>query len=68
MFKVAALVWIMLATTLAGIALMVVLVVPQFAEQAAVLLPAACGAATVLAAPLSYLIARRIAGGTLKSV
>ncbi len=64
MFKIAAIVWIMLAVTLAGIALLIVVTVPSLNDQAATLIPIACGAAAVLAMPLSYLVARRIASAT----
>ncbi|WP_072392726.1 hypothetical protein [Hyphomicrobium sp. CS1GBMeth3] len=60
MFKIAALVWIMLATTLAGIALLVVVTVPSLANEARFLIPVACGGAVVAAMPLSYIIARQI--------
>ncbi len=60
MFKIAAVVWIMLATTLAGIAMLVVVSVPSLADQAATLIPLACGSAVALAVPLSYVVARRI--------
>jgi hypothetical protein len=60
MFKIAALVWIMLATTLAGIGLLVVVTVPSLAAEAQFLIPAVCGSAIVVAMPLSYLVARRI--------
>jgi len=64
MFKIAAIVWIMLAVTLAGIALLIVVTVPSLNDQAATLIPIACGAAAVLAMPLSYLVARRISSAT----
>ncbi len=60
MFKIAAVVWIMLATTLAGIALLVVVTVPSLASQAQFLIPVACGGAIVAAMPLSYIVARQI--------
>jgi hypothetical protein len=60
MLRLAALVWIMLATTLAGIGLLVVVTVPSLAGQARELLPIVCGAAVVAAMPLSYLVAWRI--------
>lgn len=60
MFRIAVLVWIMLATTLAGIALLVVVTVPELNADASRLIPMACGAAVVLAAPISYIIAWRI--------
>ncbi len=62
MFRIAAIVWIMLSVTLAGIALLVVVTVPSLNEQAATLIPIACGVAAVIAIPLSYIVARRIAG------
>jgi len=60
MFKVAAVVWIMLATTLAGVALLVVVTVPKFASDAQFLIPVACGAAVIAALPLSYIVAYAI--------
>ncbi len=60
MFKIAAVVWIMLAVTLAGIALLVIVTIPPLAQQAALLIPVVCGAALLAAMPLSYLVARRI--------
>ncbi len=60
MFKIAAIVWIMLATALAGIALLVVVAVPSLAGQAQFLIPVVCGGAVVAAMPLSYIVARRI--------
>lgn len=61
MFKIAALVWIVLATTLAGVSLLVVVAVPSLAGDAQFLIPVVCGAAFVVALPLSYLVARQIA-------
>jgi uncharacterized Tic20 family protein len=61
MFKIAAVVWIMLAVTLAGIALLVIVTVPALAGQAEFLIPVVCGGALVVAMPLSYLVAWRIA-------
>lgn len=66
MYRIAAIVWIMLGTTLAGIAMMVIVAVPDLADQAMRLIPILCGAAFLVAIPLSYLIAKRIAG-TLSS-
>jgi len=64
MFKIAAVVWIMLAVTLAGISLLVIVTVPALAEQAQFLIPVVCGGAMVAAMPLSYLVARRISAAT----
>jgi uncharacterized Tic20 family protein len=60
MFKIAAIVWIMLSVVLAGIVLLVIVTVPSLAAQAQFLIPVACSAALVLAMPLSYLVARSI--------
>ncbi len=61
MLKVAALLWIVVGTVLAGVALTVILVVPALLDQGAKLIVIACGAAFVLAMPAAYLIARQIA-------
>ncbi|MBR0970988.1 MULTISPECIES: hypothetical protein [Bradyrhizobium] len=63
MFKVSILVWIMLGTTLAGISLIVVLMVPSFASDAIRNIPYAVAVGFALAMPLSYLVARQIGGG-----
>jgi len=63
MFKVSILVWIMLGTTLAGISMIVVLMVPGFAANAIRNIPYAVAAGFALAIPLSYLVARQIGGG-----
>lgn len=62
MAKISAVIWIMLGTVLAGIAVLVVVVVPALADQGASLIPLACGIAFLVAIPLSYLVAREIAG------
>jgi hypothetical protein len=63
MFKVSILVWIMLGTTLAGISMIVVLMVPGLAADAIRNIPYAVAAGFALAIPLSYLVARQIGGG-----
>jgi uncharacterized Tic20 family protein len=60
MFRIAALVWIVLATTLAGISLLVIVTVPPLAGDAQFLIPVVCGAASVVALPLSFLVAWRM--------
>ena len=60
MFKVGILVWIVLATTLAGLAVTVVLVVPSLNAQAMKLIPIAALIGTVVAIPLSLMIAKRL--------
>lgn len=64
MVRLAALLWIILGTTVAGIALIVILTVPQLAENSATLIPIVCGSAFVAAMPLSLLIARHIQRNT----
>jgi hypothetical protein len=65
MFKIAVIVWIMLATVMAGVSLLVVVSVPELSADAARLIPIACGAAALVAIPLSYLIAWRIKAQTV---
>jgi hypothetical protein len=60
MLKLAALVWIVLGTTLAGSLVTVIVTVPSLTAQAMKLIPVAAGAGFVLAIPLAVLIARRI--------
>ncbi|MCB9983130.1 MAG: hypothetical protein H6861_05595 [Rhodospirillales bacterium] len=60
MFRVAMVIWAMAATTLAGIFVLTVLVVPELAAQdAKLILPAALGGA-VVAVPVSYVIAAKL--------
>lgn len=61
MFKIAALIWVILATTLGGVAVIAIVATPQFAERAALLIPSAFIGGVLVAIPLSYLIAKRIA-------
>ncbi|MHB0772715.1 hypothetical protein [Bradyrhizobium sp. 5.13L] len=63
MFKVSILVWIMLGTTLAGISLIVVLMVPSLAADAIKNIPYAVAVGFALAIPLSYVVATQIRGG-----
>lgn len=59
-YRLAAIIWIILGTTLAGTAMIVVVTVPELANQATRFIPLLCGGAFVLAIPLSVLVARRI--------
>jgi hypothetical protein len=61
-YRIAAIIWIVLGTALAGTAMIVVVTVPMFAKQAMLLIPLLCGGAFVLAMPLSVLVARQING------
>ncbi|GLR99191.1 MULTISPECIES: hypothetical protein [Bradyrhizobium] len=63
MFKVSILVWIMLGTTLAGVSLIVVLMVPSLAADAIKNIPYAVAVGFALAMPLSYFVATQIRGG-----
>ena len=66
MLKLAVIVWIMLATTLAGIAVLVLLTLPWLATDPMRMIPVAAAGAAVLAMPLSFLIARRIQAETTR--
>lgn len=61
MIKVAALIWIMLGTTLAGIAVTAVVATPQLAEQSAKLIPIWAAVGFLIAMPISLMIAKKIA-------
>lgn len=67
MTKLAGMIWIMLGTVLAGVAMLVIVTVPQFAEQAMTYIPIACGAAIVLAIPIAWMVARRIESHTRRA-
>jgi preprotein translocase subunit SecF len=60
MFKISILVWMVLGTALAGTAVIAVLAVPGLADQAMKNIPFAVLIGFAAAAPLSYLIARKI--------
>ncbi|MEP9356068.1 hypothetical protein ABLE93_21060 [Xanthobacter sp. KR7-65] len=60
MLKIAILVWLMLATTLAGAAVLAVLAIPSFSGEAMRLIPLAAGGGALVAVPFAFLIARRI--------
>lgn len=64
MTKLAGMIWIMLGTVLAGIAMLVIVTVPQFADQAMTYIPIACGVAIVVAIPVAIILARRIEAQT----
>lgn len=66
MFKIAALVWIMLGTVFAGIGITVLLTVPQLGNDPMKMIPIVCIAAAILAIPFSVMVARRIEATTAK--
>ncbi len=60
MFKIALIVWMIAGTTLAGIAIMVVLTVPSLATKDMQYIPFAAVIGFVIAVPLAYVVAKRI--------
>ncbi len=64
MFKIAIIVWMMAGTTLAGIAVMAVLTVPALAVHDMQYIPYAALAGFVVAIPLAYVVAKKIAALT----
>jgi hypothetical protein len=61
MFKIAALLWIVLGASLAGIGLMIVVATPSLAAQDMKLIPWAALAGFVVAMPISWVLAGQIA-------
>ncbi|MCW2272869.1 hypothetical protein GJ654_02070 [Rhodoblastus acidophilus] len=59
---VAALIWIILGATLAGVGLAIVVATPQLAAQSMKFIPWAALAGFVIAIPFSILLASRIKG------
>ena len=66
MIKVAAVVWIMLGTVLAGIAMTVIVSVPSLSDQAMRLIPIGCVGAYVVGLPIAYVVARMIADASAR--
>jgi len=60
MFKLALVIWVMLGTTLAGTAVLVVVSDPNLLNQGAKMIPLAAIAGFIIAMPLSYLVSKRI--------
>ncbi len=60
MFKLALLIWLVLGTTLAGIAVLVVVSDASLSAQAMKLIPLAAIAGFVVAIPLSFLVGKKI--------
>jgi len=61
MFKIAAVVWIMIGTVFAGISVMTILSVPSLADQAIRYIPPAAIGGFIVAIPIAFLVARRMA-------
>ncbi len=60
MVRLTLVLWAVAATTLAGIFILIVLVVPSLAQQDAELMLPAVGLGMLLAIPVSYLVAKQI--------
>lgn len=60
MLKLASMIFTMLGTTLAGIAVLVVLTVPSLAEQGMKMIPIAAAIGAAIGLPLSFIVAKRI--------
>jgi hypothetical protein len=61
MFKIAAIIWIILGASLAGIGLMIVVATPALASHDMKLIPWAALAGFVVAMPMSWVLAGQIA-------
>ena len=59
-WQVALIIWVVLGVTIAGLAVAVVLIVPQLAEHSVVLIPSAAAAGFIAALFASMVIARQI--------
>ena len=64
MFKIALLIWVVLGTTLAGIAVLVVVSQPSLDDQGMKLIPIAAIAGFILAIPLSFMVTKQISLGS----
>ena len=60
MTRLAIILWTVAAPTLAGIFVLIVLIVPELAAQDAKLILPAALAGAIVAAPISYLIAKKL--------
>jgi hypothetical protein len=60
MIKVAAIIWLILGPTLAGILVTAIVTVPSLYDRGMMLIPIAVAAGFVLAAPFSAFVAKRI--------
>lgn len=60
MFKLALLIWVVLGTTIAGVAVLVVVADASLSVQAMKLIPIAAIVGFVIAIPLSFMVSKRI--------
>ncbi|MFZ0570021.1 MAG: hypothetical protein WAM63_06005 [Rhodomicrobium sp.] len=60
MLKLALVIWLMLGTTLAGIAVLVVVSDPSLLNQGMKMIPIAAIAGFIIALPLSFMVSKRI--------
>lgn len=68
MLKLAALVWIVLGTTIAGSLLTVIVTVPSLYAKGMTLIPVVAAVGFVVAVPLAILVAKRIYAATAPRV
>ena len=68
MLKIAILVWLILATTFAGAAILFVLAMPSLAGQDMRLIPIAAAIGAAVAIPAAYVVAKRILAVTVRQV
>jgi hypothetical protein len=66
MIKIAIVIWIVLGASLAGAAMVAVLSIPSFADQGMQLIPRVVLAGFGFAIPLSFLIARKLSGPSVR--
>ena len=64
MMRLAAMLWLIVGTAIAGIAMIVILATPSLIEQGMTLIPIAAGAGFLVAMPIAYVIAKKIGSGT----
>ncbi|MFA5951282.1 MAG: hypothetical protein WC807_13460 [Hyphomicrobium sp.] len=66
MYKVAAVLWIVLGTVVAGTGVVAILSTPSLEPLASKLIPAICALGFVLAIPASILLAKKIGAGSTR--
>jgi len=64
MLKIVGLVWVMLGTVLAGVAVTTILTVPALSDQALKYIPIGAIGGFVVAIPFAIVVARRMSAGT----
>ncbi len=67
MLRLTLILWAIIATTLAGISILTVLVVPSLAQQDALLILPAAISGALIAVPISYVVTKKIMGSSLNA-